>query len=695
MDLNLKYCPYNKKRIIKKKSFSNSKKKYNDSIEKIIHKNFIHKYQFMPSHYDLYVANNIIYNDRTHIVSRFKEYLVIDDGGEFLKRYYRKDESIPRLQKFFKFYFLYSKVFPNYTSIYENKFIYSNIHQKQKMIDLQERMENEKRHKIIEIEIGEGNSCDNKDVFESEIIDSLLNTTNKEVAEILFNINRDNLAEEENKFKDGVNNIVDKISNYQNKRKNSLSKKDFFIHLNSINSQINKNNRNNKMALKAIKTNINNNISNKENISQNLNNQFFLSKILKNSIKKKIASKNKVKENKTNPLTKRNSYKENKSNNNSRNKIINEKMIIKKLENDIMKIKKRFLNHKKYISQNMSASIQSKKDFSLTKKNSSLFNLNNKNPSSSISNLKLLSNPSSQVISTKMSPSNSIKKQMRKQVSKSKILTNNKDMTYHKNLIIKIQNDKERDKFSRNKQLKTSTTTTNLVNNIIYRLNNKYKDSRNKKYKNISINTISKVDRTSLSNACKTKINNKIINNNTRKILEYDDFQANKEYDFQTNKEYGIKYKLKRNIKSYNSNYSINFEKSNKTYHKLISEKILKNSRINSQNNTNVNSTNNILNNTYKRIKIKKLKRKNMFNKYNLCYSSRNLGINDINKSKLINSCNQSKQNSTSRSKNVSRDNITYNNSKNIILKINKSNKLHNMKLNSFIKKSFITFNNK
>ena len=172
------------------------------------------------------------------------------------------------------------------------------------MIDLQERMENEKKHKIIEIEIGEGNSGDNKDVFASEIIDSLLNTTNKEVVEILFNINRDNLVEEENKFQDGVNNIVDKISNYQNKRKNSQSKKDFFIHFNSINSKINKNNRNNQMALKAIKTNINNNNSNKENISQNLNNQFFLSKIFKNSINKKIVNKNKIKENKTNPITK-------------------------------------------------------------------------------------------------------------------------------------------------------------------------------------------------------------------------------------------------------------------------------------------------------------------------------------------------------------------------------------------------------
>ena len=40
----------------------------------------------MPSNYNTIITNNIIFNDKTHIVSEFKEYLVIDDEGEFLKR---------------------------------------------------------------------------------------------------------------------------------------------------------------------------------------------------------------------------------------------------------------------------------------------------------------------------------------------------------------------------------------------------------------------------------------------------------------------------------------------------------------------------------------------------------------------------------------------------------------------------------
>jgi len=685
MDSNLKNNLYNKKHIIKKKSFPKFKNKSKESIEKLIHRNFINKYKSMASHYNSFVANNIIFNDRSHIVSRFKEYLILDDKGEFLKRYYRKKESVARLQKYFKFYFLYSKVFPNYTSIDENKFIYNNIHQKQIMLDLQEEFENEKNLRNIEIEIEEGNIKDNKDVFSTEIIHSLLNTTNKEVAEILFNIDKDDLAEEETKFKIGVNNILDKISNYQNKRKNSFNKKEFFIHLNSINIRNNKNNRNKQMSLKTIKTNINNNNKeNKENISKNINNNYFISKIIRNSIKKKISSKNKSKENKTNSIIKKSSYKEIKSNNNSKKKIINEQLLFKKYEKDLFKIKKRFMNHKKNISQYMSTSIQSKNDFSLYKKNTSFFNLNNKQPSISISNLNLISNPSSQVISTKISPSNSMKKQMKKQVNKSKVSTGNKEKKNHQNLLIKVNNekdkDKDKDKYSRNNQLQTSSTTSNLVNNIIHYLNNKYKDSRNKIYKNISIKTINKINGISFSNASKKIINNKIKNNNSRKILEYDS---------QNNKEYDMKYKLKRKLKSYKNHCSINFENNNKTYIKLINEKKINYSRLNSKNSNKVSSTKNIFKNTYKKIKIKNLQKKNIINKNDFCYSSRNFGINDINKSKLIISGYHSKQNSASRSKNASRDN-TYN--KNLIMKINNNKKnLYDIKSKIFIKKTFVS----
>lgn len=43
-------------------------------------------------YYNVKVINDVIYNDETHIVSLFKDYLIFDDISEFLKRTYRLDE---------------------------------------------------------------------------------------------------------------------------------------------------------------------------------------------------------------------------------------------------------------------------------------------------------------------------------------------------------------------------------------------------------------------------------------------------------------------------------------------------------------------------------------------------------------------------------------------------------------------------
>lgn len=71
-----------------------------------------------------------MYNENRHIVSVFKDYLIFDDFSEYLKRYYRRDEVKDRLPKVFEFYDKYSKVFPNYVVIPENKYMFKNIERK-------------------------------------------------------------------------------------------------------------------------------------------------------------------------------------------------------------------------------------------------------------------------------------------------------------------------------------------------------------------------------------------------------------------------------------------------------------------------------------------------------------------------------------------------------------------------------------
>jgi len=76
-------------------------------------------------------VNDIIYNENTNVVSIFKDYLIYDDVSEFLKRWYKKSESKSRLPRVVGFYETYSKVFPNYVNLPENKLMFKNIERKQ------------------------------------------------------------------------------------------------------------------------------------------------------------------------------------------------------------------------------------------------------------------------------------------------------------------------------------------------------------------------------------------------------------------------------------------------------------------------------------------------------------------------------------------------------------------------------------
>jgi len=89
--------------------------------------------------YNVKIINDIIYNEPTHIVAIFKDYLIYDDLSEFLKRFYDSSESVSRLPKITEFYEKYSKVFANYVVLPESKMMYKNIERKQKIIDDKQR----------------------------------------------------------------------------------------------------------------------------------------------------------------------------------------------------------------------------------------------------------------------------------------------------------------------------------------------------------------------------------------------------------------------------------------------------------------------------------------------------------------------------------------------------------------------------
>jgi hypothetical protein len=269
-----------KKNIILKKS-----KLSTNTLIRTIFKKFNLKYNIMPKRYNKIIMDNIIFNEKSHIVSIFKDFLIIYDNNDFLKRYYTKSEIDIRLPRYFEYYESYSKIFPNYTSIPEGKYFYINIQKKQRMIDLQENIENEKsREKKMKKVKKKENDVN---VFNTSVINSILNRTNKEEMEIIFDINFENINNEDNIFVDKIKKLIDSINMFE-------LKEDYYI---DYNFESKKEKKNNKKEIISPLMNININYINFNkfndiktnsvsfNNQNNKNNNTFLYKIFNNSIK--------------------------------------------------------------------------------------------------------------------------------------------------------------------------------------------------------------------------------------------------------------------------------------------------------------------------------------------------------------------------------------------------------------------------
>ena len=329
-----------------------------NNIKKRIHKSFHRKYEKMPMKYNTNIIDNIIYNERAHIVAEFKDRLIIDDNGEFLKRYYNLDESFVRLPKFFEYYELYSKIFPNYTAIYESKYLYQNIQKKQKMIDLQEQMEMEKKKKDIsgkKLDVDSNyndeytsgrNKKSNEEIFSTDIINSILSKSNTEEMEILFSINKKNISKEEKVFNEQVHNLVLSINKYNEKNKKEKNKKE-----KSDKKKGSHSGKKNRVNNTVLGNDINNKFAKLNFFNKNIypkKNSIFNEKLSNNSINNKMNNINNI-----NRIAK------------------NDINLIKLIEHNIFKKKKKnSKHHNKNFFHNVSSSTSIKKDLSKTKLNS-------------------------------------------------------------------------------------------------------------------------------------------------------------------------------------------------------------------------------------------------------------------------------------------------------------------------------------
>ena len=225
----------------------NSKKKknldyYRKRIEQIVNLKLVWRYDIPNTFYNIKMINDIIYNEKSHFVEAFKEFLIYGDNNEFLKRFYNKNEIIIKLPKILSFYEQYCKIYANYTAIPESKFMYKNIKRKQKVID-------QMQWKYYDLY--EEDEDEEKEDLSSKIFNtSALKTINSFTMSLYTNYSSFNNTQSDIEAQD----LIRKINYYENLSdliKNNKNKNDN----NNINSNNSNNNnvKNNNNCINKIK----------------------------------------------------------------------------------------------------------------------------------------------------------------------------------------------------------------------------------------------------------------------------------------------------------------------------------------------------------------------------------------------------------------------------------------------------------
>ena len=214
--------------------------KYFVSLENRARYKLVKRYNKPLSYHDVKIINDILYNEKTHYVEQFKEYLIYEDYNEFLKRFYSSLETNVKLTKILLFYEKYSKIYANYTVIPESKYMYKNIKRKQKIID---QMQN---NDINDEYIGYDDSNEDmtNTVFSPRVINSIysktITTLNKSDMEQDLSKNTEQSI---NDFLSKINLIENKMSVNKNKNQKDSSlimknsHKDFLFNKNKLTPQ--------------------------------------------------------------------------------------------------------------------------------------------------------------------------------------------------------------------------------------------------------------------------------------------------------------------------------------------------------------------------------------------------------------------------------------------------------------------------
>lgn len=200
-------------------------------------------------HYNTYIDNYIPYNTLTlnallsngkcRTVATFKDFLIQDDQTEFLKRSYNHFESQIRIKKLIEFYITTSVIFPNYTPLYESKYIYRNVIQKQKVIDEQQQYEEQKEFGTLHLTTGKNDTK----IINDHVYGDIINQSNSIITKMLGIVKDDNNNDNDSSNTD-IEQLITTITKYENSNNNANN--------NSTNRSINVNKK--RLTLKVNNT---------------------------------------------------------------------------------------------------------------------------------------------------------------------------------------------------------------------------------------------------------------------------------------------------------------------------------------------------------------------------------------------------------------------------------------------------------
>ena len=213
-------------------------------LEKLVYRSLI-KFYNDDDYYNIMKIDEIINNEKSHLVAEFKDFLVYGDTAEFILKYYKKKDMTKIYRQILDYYDENLFIYPNYVALHESKYIYNNIQKKQKIIDIQEELNDNKKEKK-NIKTNEKNK-----VFSVKEIDSILNETDTSGIKRYFGISENNTENGIDKNEKQILELIDKINDFEKNDSNNIDNKN----IKQENKKINEVNDANSKEKKSFQNN--------------------------------------------------------------------------------------------------------------------------------------------------------------------------------------------------------------------------------------------------------------------------------------------------------------------------------------------------------------------------------------------------------------------------------------------------------